>query len=61
MGGQADKNLQSFEREPQWARQIIANNWAEESPMFEYELIGLALLVLFFGALGTARQNAARR
>jgi len=29
--------------------------------MLEYELIGLALLTLFFGALGSGDQNTARR
>jgi hypothetical protein len=61
MGGQADKILHNFEPEPQFARRIIANDWAGESPMFEFELIGLALVILFFGALGTGNPNVAGR
>ena len=60
MGGQADKYLQDFEPEPKSARQIIATNWAEEITMFTFQLIGLALVVLFFGALITGNPNVAR-
>ena len=61
MGGQADKSLPDFEPELKCARETIASNWAEESLMLEYELIGLALLTLFFGALVTGDQSTARR
>jgi hypothetical protein len=61
MGGQADKGLQDFEPEPKCTRQIIANDGAEESPMFTFQMIGLALVVLFFGALVSSNPNVAGR
>jgi hypothetical protein len=61
MEGQADKGLPGFEPEPKCPRQTIADNWAEQSPMFTFELIGLGLVVLFFSALVTGNPSAARR
>jgi hypothetical protein len=61
MGGQADKSLADFAPELKCTRETMANNWAEETLMLEYELIGLALLTLFFGALVSGDQSTARR
>ena len=56
------KIYQIFEPEPNANRLIMANEIlaTEEFAMLTFELIGLVLLLLFFGALVTGDQHAAR-
>jgi len=60
--GAANKHLPSFEPELQWARHISVNNKARRRiTMLAFQLIGLAFVIMFIGALVTNNPSAARR
>jgi hypothetical protein len=58
-GGQAGKHLRPIERRPLHPRPTNDRD-VQEGVMAGYEIVGIALLALFFGSLVSSKQSISR-